>query len=496
MNDFTKAVIYARYSSDKQTEESIEAQVRACREYAVAKDLSIAKIYADEAISGKGSKTGSRKQYQVMLKDAAKGLFDIILIHKYDRIARNVGEHVNLELRLQSDHVQLIAVAQNFGNSKEAKIMKTMMWALSEYYIDNLSDEVKKGHKEIALQALHNGGYAPFGYDIVNQRYVINEIEAKYVCAMFDCALHKVGFTGLIADMEDAGITGKRGRPIKYPQIYEILRNEKYTGTYLYSQVEEDDRALRRNKPHAIRIENALPTIIDRALFERVQEIMSERKQSGRKSSYLCSGLVYCAHCGAKMHGATTHRKGHEYQIYTCSAHCGAGVVDMHMVDRTVRQYLYELLSDENQKVINDTLREYAHNEKDRVRAFNEKIRKQAEEKQKLIDNYMLTLGSGALPKDVITDIGDKIVSLKNEIQALQETPIPKDYTVKQISDWLKALRASIDEQQTVELLVERIDADKTEVNVISTLASVVNNNGCGGPKYGVFKYLFARMSA
>ena len=172
------AVIYARYSSDKQDEASIDAQVRACREYAASKGYAVLEVYADEAVSGKGSKTASRKAYQKLLRDVNKGRFDTILIHKYDRVARNLGEHVNLEKKLKDRAVELIAVAQDFGSSAEAKIMKTLMWSLSEYYLDNLSSETKKGHRETAMKAKHNGGYAPFGYDVVNQEYVVNELEA------------------------------------------------------------------------------------------------------------------------------------------------------------------------------------------------------------------------------------------------------------------------------------------------------------------------------
>ena len=125
------AVIYARYSSDKQSEESIEAQVRACKDYAAAKGYNVIGVYADEAVSGKGSKTSSRVQYQKLLRDCRKGAFETILIHKYDRIARNVGEHVNLTAKLQEMGVELVAVAQDFGNSSEAKIMRTLMWSVS-----------------------------------------------------------------------------------------------------------------------------------------------------------------------------------------------------------------------------------------------------------------------------------------------------------------------------------------------------------------------------
>ena len=144
------AVICARYSSDKQTEDSIEAQVRACKDYAAVKGYNVIDVYSDEAVSGKGSKTASRTQYQKMLRDCKKGTFNTILIHKYDRIARNVGEHVNLTAKLQDMNIELIATTQDFGNSNEAKIMRTLMWSLSEYYIDNLATETRKGLKETA----------------------------------------------------------------------------------------------------------------------------------------------------------------------------------------------------------------------------------------------------------------------------------------------------------------------------------------------------------
>ena len=169
-----------RFSSEHQAEASIDAQVRACREYAARHDLFVREVYADEAISGKGSKTLKRLQYQRMLQDAKRGMFSAILIHKYDRVARNVGEHVNLELRLAESDVKLIAVAQDFGDSKEAKIMRTMMWALSEYYIDNLAGEVTKGLVEKAHKAEHTGGTPPFGYDVTKEgKYVINPLEAN-----------------------------------------------------------------------------------------------------------------------------------------------------------------------------------------------------------------------------------------------------------------------------------------------------------------------------
>ncbi len=477
-----KAVIYARFSSDKQDEASIDAQVRACQEYAAGKGLSIQEIYADEAISGKGSKTASRKAYQKMLRDVNKGSFDTILIHKYDRVARNLGEHVNLEKRLKDKRVELIAVAQDFGNSAEAKIMRTLMWSLSEYYLDNLSSEVKKGHRETALKAKHNGGSAPFGYDVVNQEYVINELEAGYVKKIFDAAANREGFTAIIQELASARITGKRGKPIKYTQIYEMLRNEKYTGTYIYTPQEEERREDRRSKPNAIRIENALPQIISKAQFMEVQRIMAGRKQSGRKAGYLCSGLVYCP-CGAKMHGTRTRRKGHTYFRYYSSKKCGAHIVHMDEVDKAVVEYLHKLLSPKNQDKIAAALRQYQAGEKDRVADFQRALQQRINEKQAEYDALLKSLSTGALPPAVVADIGAQMESIKDEIAQLQATTPPTDFTVEQIKTWLEALKANADEK-AVHLLIERIDVvqkdARTDFNMQSTLKSVLGELGCG----------------
>lgn len=359
-----RAAIYTRFSSDRQSELSTQAQVRACKEYAEANGISVYRIYSDEAISGLEEKTESRVQYKTMLSDAKNRLFDVLLIHKYDRVARSLEEHVKLSAALKEEGVLLIAVAQNFGDGIEGDFAKQMMWVLSEYYSKNLSKEVKKGHREVALQGLHNGGWAPFGYDIVDQHYIINEFEAVYVKKMFDAALNGKGYTALIEEMKQAGVRGKRGKEIQKTQIHEILHNEKYTGTYVYSLEEEPNRIDRRTKPHAIRVENAIPAIIDKTTFEEVQRIMNSRRHCGRRTDYLCSGLVYCS-CGAKMHVFVSSNKGHTYRYYRCSNKCGTPSIKLEDMDRVATEYLKELLSEENRKKVALCLRNYKNHKKD-----------------------------------------------------------------------------------------------------------------------------------
>ena len=489
-----RAVIYARFSSDRQNEDSIVAQVRACTEYAQQHGITVVGTYADEAISGRESKTQLRQEYQRMLRDAKKNIFDMILIHKYDRVARSLLEHVNLAARLKKEKIDLIAVAQDFGTTKEAEIIKALMWSMSEYYIENLASETKKGLRETALKGLHNGGYAPFGYDVVDRQYVINELEAAYVRKMFDCALNRKGFTDLLAEMKDKGITGKRGKEIKYTQVYEILHNEKYTGVYVYSPNEEESRMDRRTKPNAIRIEGGCPAIIDKTTFQEVQKIMKAREHAGRRGNYLCGGIVYCANCGAKMHVHKSERKGHTYLYYACSSKCGAATVKLEDVDETVKAYIRELLSEDTRAKVAQILRTYKGHEQDRVEGFKAAIKKKVEEKETAYNNLIANMSSAVLPPEVAADLSEKMVQLKREIKELEEAEPPADYTVDTIHEWLQSIRTAPDEK-AVHLLIERIEAkrteNKTDLNIISTLKPVLENVVAGGrllhfPRYSL----------
>ena len=474
-----KAVIYARYSSDLQREESAEAQIRFCREYAEIKDIDIVGIYVDKEVSGKGEKVKKRLEFQKMIRDSEKGLFDIVLVHKYNRFARNERDHVNYEGRLNDNNVILTSTKEDFGQGKGSIVMRAMMRALSQYYIEDMADEVRKGHRENALKAMHNGGYSPFGYDVIDQKFIINELEASYVRKMFTCALDQVGFSDLTKEMKSAGIKGKRGKLIKYPSIYEILRNERYTGTYVYAIT--SDKHDRRAKKNAVRIENAMPAIVTRQEWEEVQMIMNKRKQTGRNSDYLCRGLVYCLDCGAKMNGHISKKGDTEYRSYVCSKSCGVGTIKMDGVDDTVREYIKELLSDKMQKEISKTLQTYSKGEADRIEFFNNATKQEMKDKQKQYGGLMETLTTGGLPAEVIVSVGYKMKILQDEIVGLSEIQPPKDYTEKNIIDWLNNIKQS-PSSETVHILVEKITANKKEINVFSTLTSFLSNIGGDTP--------------
>ncbi len=482
----SRAFIYGRFSSDEQREESIVAQVRACQAYAAKHGISIVRIYKDEAVSGKGSKTHKRAQYQRMMKDAERGQCDVILIHKYDRVARNVQEHVNIATRLTAAGVDLIAVDQDFGTSKEAKLMKVLMWAISEFYIDNLADEVRKGQRETALQAKHNGGKPPFGYDVVNQKYIVNELEAAYVRRMFTACIQGTKLTEILDELKAAGITGKRGKEMLYPSVYEMLRNEKYTGVYSYTVNRSDKKA----EPETIRIENSHPAIIDRDTWERVQKIMNAKKNNGRKpkADYLLTGLVFCE-CGSAMHGQTSKRKGdgqeYEYRYYLCSAHCGNKSVKADYVEECVYSYLQALMTDENKATLQTTLAKYKRELQAATAVDEAHTQKEIDERQKQIDIVMQNMSASVLPPPVLEQMGKQVTQLQEQIAVLRgELERPLTFSKSEIMKYFDAV-ADLEHQSpevrraTVRRFIERVTIKKNAVDVESTFTTFLKNNGC-----------------
>ena len=180
-----RAVAYCRFSSSNQREESIDAQVRAIKEYCDKNKLKLLKIYKDEAISGTSTK--DREMFLEMILDCKKNLFDCVIVHKYDRFARNRYDHALYEKILNDNNVKLISVLEQLvDDSPESVILKSVLAGMNEYYSKNLSREVKKGKKENALKAIHNGGIPPLGYDLdVNKKYIVNKKEAEAVKLIF-----------------------------------------------------------------------------------------------------------------------------------------------------------------------------------------------------------------------------------------------------------------------------------------------------------------------
>lgn len=131
-------IIYARYSSDNQREESIDGQIRECKEFAEKNDIRIIDTYIDRALS---AKTDNRPSFQQMIKDSSKGLFDVIIVWKLDRFARNRYDSAHYKAQLRKNGVNVISANENISEGSEGIILESVLEGMAEYYSADLSEK-------------------------------------------------------------------------------------------------------------------------------------------------------------------------------------------------------------------------------------------------------------------------------------------------------------------------------------------------------------------
>ena len=234
MLNIPRVALYARFSSDNQRTESIDAQIRAMKKYCHQQHWQIVATYVDEA---KSATTDKRPEFQRMIADSAKGGFDILLVHKLDRFSRDRYDSAIYKKRLKKNKVRLCSVLERIDDSSESFIMESLLEGLSEYYSKNLSREVRKGLFENALQGKATGGCAPIGFDFdENNHLVINEHEAEAVRSIFEMYADGQGYTAILNYLHEHGYKTKRGTPFLKSSLVTILTNEKYAGVYVYNQ--------------------------------------------------------------------------------------------------------------------------------------------------------------------------------------------------------------------------------------------------------------------
>lgn len=311
MLNIPRVALYARFSSDNQRSESIDAQFRAMNQFCKQQHWQIVTTYTDEARS---ATTDNRPQFQQMIADSGKNIFDIVLIHKLDRFSRDRYDSAIYKKRLKKNHVRLCSVLERMDDSPESIMMESVLEGMAEYYSKNLGREVMKGMDETALQCKHTGCCTPLGFDLdENRKLVINLHEAEAVKLIFEMYADGYGYSKIIDVLNSRGYKTKKGQDFGKNSLYEILGNEKYTGTYVFNRASSKTCDGKRNNhsskdcSRTIRIENGCPQIISKELFEKVQRLReANRRNAGRyhsKEFYLLSGKVVCGVCGKKMQG-------------------------------------------------------------------------------------------------------------------------------------------------------------------------------------------------
>ena len=303
-----RGVLYGRYSpGSKQTEMSIEGQFRAGYKFADDNNIQIVNTYADRKATGRNDR---RSDFQKMLSDSKKHLFECVIVWKIDRFGRNREEIAKNKAILRMNGVKVFYVDQSIPDGPEGIILESVLEGLAEYYSVNLSHDVMRGMEENALKCQHNGSVIPLGYSVnINKKYIINAEEESVVRMIFEMFDSGESITNIMRSLSNKGIK-HRGKDFTFGAISRILKRRAYIGEYSWGDVI---------------VPSGMPQIIDSDLFERVQKKMDlfKKAPAAKRSEviFLLTGKLFCGKCKGTMAGDYgTSRSGERHYYYTCTA--------------------------------------------------------------------------------------------------------------------------------------------------------------------------------
>jgi len=219
------AVIYARYSSSNQTEQSIEGQVHVCQDFAKRHDIIIVDSYIDRAISGT---TDNRDAFQKMLKDSNNQKWDYVLVYKLDRFARNKFESAVNRKHLKDNGVKLLSAMENIPETPEGILLESLLEGMNQYFSEELAQKVSRGQHESRMKG-HCIGSVPYGYIKENKMLKINEEESLILQRMFEDYSNGISILQIARNFEKENIT-KNGEKFHPQTIRKQLKRQIYTG--------------------------------------------------------------------------------------------------------------------------------------------------------------------------------------------------------------------------------------------------------------------------
>ena len=299
-------VIYARYSSENQREESIEGQIRECKAYAEKNGITILNCYIDRALS---AKTDNRPEFQRMIKDSARHLFDVVLVWKLDRFARNRYDSAHYKAILRKNGVKVVSATEPISEDSTGILLESLLEGYAEFYSAELAEKVKRGHTENALKAKYNGGGMPMGYfKGEDKTYQLDTNLAPFVLQSFTRYAEGQIIRTIVEWLNQSGVKSQKGYEITINIVTNMLKNRRYIGEYIYA---------------GMATPGGIPAIVPADLFDRVQQRMEKNKRAPARhkaeDDYLLTTKLFCGHCGAFMVGECGRsRTGITHHYYKC----------------------------------------------------------------------------------------------------------------------------------------------------------------------------------
>lgn len=432
-----RAAIYARYSSHNQREESIEIQLERCREYCQSHGWDIAQEYTDYAQSGR---TADRDAFQQMMTDARLGAFDVVVIWKVTRIMRNRDEMALTRLQLKDAGVEIAYAGESFPEGSSGMLMLGMLEVLAEWESAQTAERIQAGIRKNA-ERHQASGVRLFGYTVDDDdRFVIDEDTAPGVRLAFEMVSQ--GSTVADAVRALAVYRSKWGRPLSQQSVTNMLRNERYTGIYSYAGVRED---------------GAMPAIIDRETFDRVQKVLDSRcpKPRDRGHRYTLVGRLFDSQGNAMTGTSATGRRGQRYYYYRTKSgqRIRCDVIEQAVADRVAAA----LADTATRERIADVFDKYQDEMEDAPK--NDELSKV----ERKIENIEAAIEDG-LPFD-----RERLLALherRDELKRLEPIRAPRRFTREEVLHLLESA-AQMDAERAIDVFVDCVvyDDERTAVS-------------------------------
>lgn len=427
-------VIYARYSSDNQREESIEGQLRECKEYADRNGMTVIGTYIDRALS---AKTDNRPQFQKMIKDSNTHKFEIVLVWKLDRFSRNRYDSAFYKRKLSQNRVKVVSATEPISNTPEGIMLESLLEGMAEYYSAELAEKVSRGHKENALKAKFNGGIVPLGYRIDSEmHYQIDPATAPVVQEAFRRYAEGESIKELWTSFNKRGIRTGLGKPFTKSSFQNMLKNRRYLGEYRYKDVITP---------------GAFPALIEPALFDKVQRRCERNKRAPAHTktevNFLLTTKAFCGKCGAMLCGESGRsHTGAVHYYYKCGNHkrnggaaCNLRAVRKEPLERfVVRVAVERVLCDETIDRLTKLLLEYQKRENTRLPVLQTDLK----DVERRIANMVEAIEQGIITpatKQRLDELEEQRKEL--EISILQEQIEKPPITKEQILFWFDRFR-------------------------------------------------------
>ena len=451
-----KAVIYARYSSSKQRDVSIEQQIEACRKYADANGLDVIRIYEDRAMTGTND---NRPGFRQMIRDSATHAFTAVIVYTLDRFSRNKYDAVINKKTLKDNGVRVQSAMEHITDDPTGALMESILEGFAEYYSQELSQKIRRGVLDNARKGIAMG-ILPFGYRRGEDgKYEVDTAEAPIVNEIFTRTLHGEPFADIFRDLNARGILTRKGKPWSRTSLDAMLTNEKYIGNY---------------KHGSSIVENCIPPILDRDLFFQVQELLKQKKnprqaparRRTQNGTYLLTGKIFCGECKQPMIGVSANgRGGVPYFYYVCkSNHQKAGSCKMTRLQRdpteyAIASYLSTVFTDPTVvSWLADEIEAYlptrdADHEVQNLRVRLDQAKREQQNTLKAIRNGVTAPSVMAMLTDIETQIDDLAIQL-----ALAESAAEKQITRGDILAFIESFQSGdLSDKRYQETLIDSL---------------------------------------